>query len=525
MRASMEWRRLTLFFFSLLPWGTGALPAQAQTASPRERALSLEFGELRFAPPEVKKKQLSRGVDVLFLEDHGLPLVTLYARFEGGYALLPRRLYAAATALPALLRSGGTTTLPPDSVDHLLEFYALQTAFGGGGEGTFSSLNTLSKHLRPALNLWTEILRRPRFDSVEVEVWRGRQSESIRRQKDSPGGLAFSAFNRIMFGDHPIGWEMEAADLTPERFSRATVEEARSRIICPENLILGVVGDVTWKEIEPLLETLVNGWDPCTGRLQEPMRPDMRRGRGVFLIPRELTQSTVVMAEPGGVIQEASEDYFASRIGNSILGGGGFSSRLGQRVRTDRGWAYSASSVWTTPARYEGVVGAVTQTKSETTVAAVQLILETIEEMRDSPPSSEEVDRAVSQIVNGFVFNFQDPAQILSRQMFYLSQDLPEDWLEQYLRGVQEVSPRAVQRVFQRHVHPDRMTILILGDPESFDFPPDRLGPVQIWEIGSGTRPDTARGPRQESGGRPREGPDPDRGLAPIPGGAPYLSP
>jgi len=481
----------------LTPWNGGSAFAQVRSPTPREKALGLEFGELRFDPPEVERERLSNGVDVIFLEDHGLPLVSLYARFKGGYALLPRELYAAATALPGLLRSGGTRDLPPDSVDHLLEFYAFQTVFGGGGEGTFSSLNTLTKHLGPAMDLWTRMLRYPRFDSLEVEVWRGRQLETIRRRTESPGGLAFSEFNRIMFGDHPIGWEMEEADLTGERFSSASLETVRSRILCPQHLTLGVVGDVTWEEMEPLLERLVGGWEPCSAPLQEPRVPEMRRGGGVFLIPRELSQSTVVMAEPGGIVQGASEEYFASRIGNSILGGSGFTSRLVQRVRTDRGWAYSASSLWTTPARYEGVVGAVTQTKSGTTVAAVRLILDTMEEMRDSPPTRQEVQRAVNQIVNGFVFNFQDPAQILSRQMFYLSQGLPEDWLETYLHGIQEVSPGAVQGVFRRYVDPGEMTILIVGDPEAFDLPLETLGPVRIWEV---------KGPAGPVSERPREG-------------------
>jgi len=225
----------------------------------------------------------------------------------------------------------------------------------------------------------------------------------------------------------------------------------------------------------------------------------MRRRGGVFLIPRELTQSTVVMAQPGGVTQSTDEEYFASRIGNSILGGSGFSSRLVSRVRTERGWAYGASSLWTTPARYEGIVGAVTQTKSESTVAAIRVILDTMEEMRTAPPRAEEVDRAINQIVNGFVFNFQDPAQIVSRQMFYLSQGLPEDWLEQYIRGIQRVTPSAVQQVFRDHVHPEDMVILILGDPSHFDLPPETLGEVRIWEV------EGAEG--SPLSGLPREGP------------------
>ena len=141
--------------------------AVGQTTPPigREAALNLEFGVLDFQPPEVELRRLASGISVLFMEDHSLPLVTLYARFKGGYSLLPREYYAAATALPGLMRSGGTRNLSPDSVDHLLDFYALQTAFGGGGESTFSNLNTLKRHLPSVIQLWGEILRNPRFEA------------------------------------------------------------------------------------------------------------------------------------------------------------------------------------------------------------------------------------------------------------------------------------------------------------------------------------------------------------------------
>jgi zinc protease len=134
-------------------------------------------------------------------------------------------------------------------------------------------------------------------------------------------------------------------------------------------------------------------------------------------------------------------------------------------------------------------------------VAAIRVILETMEEMRTEEPSHEEVDRIVSQIVNGFVFNFQDPSQIVSREMYYLAQGLEADWLERYLQGIQRVTPRDVLRVFEANVNPKKMIILILGNPEDFDLPPETLGPVQIWnvETGSVTSP--------PSSGSPHEGP------------------
>jgi zinc protease len=262
--------------------------------------------------------------------------------------------------------------------------------------------------------------------------------------------------------------------------------QAHARIFCPENLIMGVVGDVSWDEVEPLLESMMEGWPSCPEPLPERAPPKMRTGGGVFLIPRDLTQSTVILAEPGGISEGDDPDYFASRIGNSILGAGGMTSRIPSRVRTEMGYAYRASSLWTAPARHEGIVGAMTQTKSESTIAATLLILEIMEEMRSQPPMQEEIDRVVDQMVNGFVFNFQNPAQIVSRRMSYLAQGLPADWLEQFIREIQKVGPDDVHRAFRRHVNPDEMLILILGNPDRFDLPPETLGPVQIWQVGGG---------------------------------------
>jgi predicted Zn-dependent peptidase len=448
----------------------------------REAAERLEFPPLRFQAPAPEIHEVE-GVSVLYLEDHTVPLVTLFARFKGGYSLFDRSLYAAASALPALLRYGGTETLPPDSVDAALEFYALQTTFGGGGETVFSSLNTLSQHLGPALDLWFGMLRHPRFDTTQVEVWRGRELENVRRRPDDPQRLAFSAFNRLLYGDHPVGWEMAEADLEPGDLAPGRLREAQGRILCPEHLILGVTGDVPWKEIEPRLRRLLVGWPACTVPLPEYPAPEIRRGGGVFLIPREIEQSILVMAHPTDVHLGDGSDYFSAQIGNSILGSGGFSSRLMARLRTEEGFAYSASSIWTMPRRYDGIVGAVTRTRPENSVAALRLILDIMQEMRREEPTTVEVGTAVDQIVNGFVFNFETMAQIVSRRMFYLAQDLPDDWLEQYVSGVEAVTPSSVRQVLRDKLRPDDMTILVVGDPDRIGREAlARLGPVTVLE-------------------------------------------
>ena len=400
--------------------------------------------------------------------------------------MFSRDSYAAATALPSMLRYGGTAELAPDSVDETLEFYAIQTSFGTGGNGIATTLNTLTEHLPLAVDLWADMLTRPRFDEDEIEVWRGRQLESVLRRPDDPSRLAFSEFNHLLYGDHPIGWEMEPADLVPERLSRERFEALHERIVCRENLLLGLTGDVSWAEAESLVETLVAAVPVCPETLPEPPIPDVRREPGVFLIERDLEQAVIVMAHPTDRPLADDPDFFAATIGNSILGAGGFSSRLLGRIRTEEGYAYSASSLWTMPRRYEGLLGAITRTRPENTVPAIEVILKAMEELTKEAPTDLEVSTSIDRIANGFVFNFETPTQIVSRTIAYLAQDLPPDWLQRFLDGVQQVTPDAVLEAFAEHLRPSEMTILIVGDPVRIGHQNlERLGPVTVLEIGT----------------------------------------
>ena len=448
----------------------------------REAIEALRFTPLSFTPPATAEREIE-GVTVFFLEDHSLPLVNVYARFAGGFGRFDRELYAAATALPSLLRFGGTIELHPDSVDEQVDQHALQLAFGSAGGSTSATLNTLTANLEAGLALWKDMLLHPRFDSVQVEVWRGQELESALRRPDDPGRLAFSEFNRLMFGDHPIGWEMGPGDLEPEDLSRENLLAAHGRILCRDNLTLGVSGNLEWATIEPHLRGFLSGWPACEGTLPERPVPDILDEPGIYLIPRELEQTTIVMAHRSSIRQADSREYFASRIANSILGSGGFSSRILNRVRTELGLSYSAGSFWTTPDDNDGIVGALTRTKGESTIAATRAILDVMEEMRNAPPGRDEVEAAVEAATNGFSFNFQGAMQVVSRRVLQEAQELPEDWLERYVAGVQRVSPGDVHNVLRRHLDPERMVILILGDPARFDLPVETLGAVTVWEV------------------------------------------
>ncbi len=473
----------------------GAADAQE---SVRERVAALEYPPLRFAPVEAEVRSV-RGVSVHYVRDDQLPLATFYATFEGGPRRFSRDRFAAASAVPALLRNGGTVRLPPDSVDVLVESMALAMSFGQGGGRASSWVNSLSDGIEGAVALWSEMLREPRFDSAQVELWRASELERARRRSDDPASLAFAHFNRIMFGDHPVGWRMSPSDLEPADLAEERLRFVHGAVFCPERMILGVTGNVSWSRAAELLEAALADWPPCSGDLREDPAPRIRTEAGVFVLHKPVAQSVVVLAGRSRLRQGDDPRYFAAQIGNSILGASGLSSRLAAAVRDREGQAYGASSIWTTSTRNDGLAGALTRTKPETTLAATRSMLDVIDSLRTAPPSEAEVSHAIAEIVNGFVFNFRTPFQVVARAIAHESLGLGPDWLDRYVAGVERVRPEAVLDVVRAEVDPARMTVLLVGDTTRFDGSPSELGPVTAIE--------DERAPPPRASSRRRESP------------------
>ena len=469
--------------------GGSPLRAQAtgQVTPPARPWLdSIPVPEVEFTPPEAVEHTLSNGVTVFHLQDDAFPVMDMLAHFRGGFSFLPREYYAAATALPTMLRTGGSFARTPEEIDEFFEARAVQATFGGSGEAILSSVNVLVEHLDETLDVWGDMLKHPAFNADRIAIWKGQEVESLRRRIDNPSGLAYAEYNRLMYGDHPIGWEMNEADLADARTSPDVFRYVHGRVLCAENLLMGVVGPLSWEELEPRLETLMADWPACSEPLELPPIPDVGAEPGVYLIPRPLNQSTVVVAHPTDLRQSADPEYFAAQLGNTILGASGLTSRLSQVLRTERGYAYGAASLWTTPRRYPGLLGATTQTRSESTIEAIQAMIEVMEGMASVPPSDAELDDRIDEAVNGWVFNFQSTARIVSRRLGLRAAGLPDDWLTRYLDGIRSVEAESIRALYDRYLRPGEWVILIVGNPDDFGAPLEALGPVTILDPDAG---------------------------------------
>jgi len=460
-----------------------AAPARAQGTPARVGAVEAGFTPLRFAPPAPRSVRLSNGVQVFLLENHILPQLSVRLVGRLGVANLPDSLWAVGWQADNLMRTGGTTTLAPDSVDRLIDFYALNVFFSTGNETSTATVGGLSRYRDIMLDLLFDMMRNPRDDTSRIRESVGQIEEGWRRRNDQPGSVLGRAWSQVMMGDHPFARSLvtpeEAAAFTPERFRRV-----QGMLYCPDRFIVGVVGDFQEPAMLRKLESLFRGWGRCPVGTREVPPVRYAEGPRVVHIEKDINQTNIRIGHAGALRVSNTPDYFAAQVTDFLLGGGsGFNSRLIQRVRSDSGFAYSVFSNWGAETKREGLFFAGGETRAEKTVAALSLMRNTVASMVAQPVTAEDVRLAQENEVNSYVFQFETPAQIVGQQMAYVVDGLPPNWFDLYLRGIQAVTADQVTDLARRFLHPDRMVMVVVGKASSFDAPLSTLGAVTTMSV------------------------------------------
>ena len=450
----------------------------------RTEVQSLRYPALRFNPPTPKRLTLSNGVPVYLLEDRALPTLAVQIVSRRGVAHVPDSLWGVAWQADGLLRTGGTRRLTPDSVDKLLEFYAINLFISTDHEQSTASVSGLARYRDQMLDLAFEVLRTPRNDTSRIRVTVGQQEENWRRRNDQPGSVLGRAWSQVVLGDHPLGRSLvtpeELAGFTPERF-----RWVQERLFCPQNLLIGVSGDFQERDLVRKLEALFRGWPACAAGLRELPPVHHATGPRVVLVEKDVNQTNIRMGHPVAVRIADTPEYFAAQVADFLLGGSGFTSRMLQRVRSDSGFAYSAFTSWGAEVDRDAVFFAGAQIRAEKTVAGLTLMRDVIRSMRTDPPTVRDVQLARDNEVNSFVFRFESAAQIVGQQLAYAVDGLPANWFDVYLRGIQAVTPEAVRQASERHLKPDDLIMVIVGKPSAFDRPLAELGTVTMMPVDS----------------------------------------
>jgi len=451
--------------------------APARTAAPA--ALPTTPRQLKYPPlkaiqiPDVTRFTLSNGMRVYLLENHELPVVSGTALVRTGNLFDPPGKAGLAGLTGAQMRAGGTSAKTGDQIDEQLENIAASVESSIGETSGQVSFSALKENTDEVLSVFHDVITDPAFREDKLSLAKLQMSSSILRRNDDAGSIAEREYASIVYGrDNPYGRRIELADLAS--IKREDLVNFYRRYFFPRNIMLAVYGDFSAPEMRAKLEKLFGGW-----KYNQPDVPPFppcrsKAAPGVYLAAKEdVNQAFLSIGHIGGVLKD--KDTAALEIMADILGGG-FSSRLFKRVRTQLGYAYDISASWGVDYGHPGLFQISGSTKSASTVDALRVIREEIERIRTQPVTDEELKIAKDTVLNGFVFAFDTPVKTLSRIVRYEYYGYPPGFIFEYQKAVAAVTKADILRVAKEHLKPEDLTIVAVGNPLEFGMPLTALG-------------------------------------------------
>lgn len=414
------------------------------------------------AEPIGKRIVLKNGMVLLLSEKHEIPMVTVSMAIKAGSVVEPGDKPGLAS-LTASLLTQGTVKRTANQISREIDFIGGSISVSGGDDYASASLRVLKKDLKTGFDLLSDVLMHPVFDQKEIDRKVKETLAAIRQQKEEPAVIAGEAFTKAVFGDHPYGKTSDDVAAFLPKLVRQDVLDFYSRRYGPNDVIIAVVGDVTEKEIVSLLSEQFKGWKNAERAEIGRGKPPVINSVVVKKLDKNITQANIAMGHVG--ISRENPDYYAVMIMNYILGGGGFSSRLMDNIRDNRGLAYDVHSSFSAQ-KDPGPFRAWMQTKSESANESIDEIFKELKRIRIEPVSEKELDDAKAYLTGSFPLRMDTYAKIAGMLTSIEIYNLGLDYPRKYPGLINAVTREDILRVAKKYIDPDRMVIVVLGNQE-----------------------------------------------------------
>jgi zinc protease len=460
----MKNRRMLSAVLALVMLALSPAGLLAQTPDIPKHPNELKYTQLSYTPPkrEQYRHVLSNGVVAYLVEDHDLPLVNVSTLVRTGSYLDPAGKEGLASLTGSQLRIGGTTSKSAEEFDEAADFLAAQiTSFVGGTQGN-ATANLLAKDVDAGLALYFDMLRNPRFQEDRIKLAKSQLLQNMERRNDSTTAIEGREWSRLMYGpDHFSTRETTKASV--DSITREDMLAFHQKYYQPGGFIFAISGDFDTKAMLSKLETAMKGWPVSKEAVPEVPKPTAVPVAGIYTVNKaDVNQGRVSIGHIG--IMRDTPDSYAVEVMNDILGGGGFTSRITSRVRSDEGLAYSAGSNFGMGTYYPGSFRAAFQSKNPTTSQAIDIILEEVNRVRTTPVTAGELETAKNSIVEFFPRIFATAAQVAGTFAADEYTKRRPDYWATYRDRIRAVTVADVQRVAEKYLQPDKMVILVVGN-------------------------------------------------------------
>lgn len=445
----------------------------------------IRYEPLKFEVPDAASMRtvLSNGAVAYLLEDRKLPLVRLSVMVRAGAFWEPEGKEGLAAMTGTLMRTGGTTSRSPEELDEELDMLAAQLSVSIGDTSGSATLNILSKDVDKGLDLLAEVLSQPAFRQEKIDLLKAQTLEQLKARNDSTGSIESREANLLFYGAFPVNRLPTKTSI--DSIKREDLLEYHRRTWRAGSIIIAAAGDFEKTEFSRKLEGLLAKLPEGRGEELSVPRLQHKPAPGVYCFHKEgrqINQGRVRMGHLGTTLDDP--DLHALRVMNYILGGGSFSSRLVQRVRSDEGLAYSVGSGYGAGALYPGVFAISFQSKSETCLYAAKLCLQVLEELRTAGPTADEVEAAKAFFLDAFPSTFSSSFQTVTTFASAEMDGYPKDYYTSYRDRIAKVTLEDVRRVAKQRCRPEEFVFVFVGNMKAIKGG-DGSRPIRIEDFGS----------------------------------------
>ncbi len=397
---------------------------------------------------------LDNGLQVMIVENHKLPRVAMSLRFDN-----PPHVEGAKAGVSGLtgdLLGTGTKNMSKDDFNEKVDFLGASLNFYSGG----ANANTLSKYFPEVLQLMADGMVNAEFTQEEFDKSKARTIDGLKSSEKDVSYNARRVRSALAYGkDHPYG-EFSTEE-TVNSVELADVKSYYSKWFTPKTAYLVIVGDVDEDKVKDLVKKNFSSWKGTdVPEVKMPEVSNVEKTEIDFVNMPNAVQSEIALVNTIN-LKKKDDDYFPVLVANKILGGGG-EARLFLNLREDKGYTYGAYSS-TGNDKYASTFVASASVRNEVTDSSVVAFLDEIYKIRKEPVSDKELANAKAKITGDFVLSLEQPSTIANFAMEIETEDLDDDFYEEYLERIDGVTKEDVQRVAKKYFLADNSRIVIAG--------------------------------------------------------------
>jgi len=416
----------------------------------------LSASVLVHAGVDIQHWQTDNGTKVLFVENHDLPIVDISVTFRAGGAYdQPEKVGLAG--ITHYLMDTGADDLNEEQITNAFADIGAQLGGSAGKDSASFSLRTLTSEQNKALDVFKKILHQPKFPDNILTREKKRIIAGIKEAKTRPSSISRKAFKKAIYGNHPYGFS--STETSVDAINIADIKQFYQTYYTAKSTVIALMGDMTPVQAKNIAQSLSAGLPQ--GDAIPAIKPVKKLDKASQAsIPHPASQAHILMGQAG--IKRGDPDYFALYVGNYILGGGGFVSRLTEEVREKRGLVYSVYSYFS-PMAEAGPFTIGLQTKKEQADEAMNVVNETVSDFINKGITQKELQAAKDNIIGGFPMRIDSNKKILGYLSVIGFYDLPLTYLDDFNQQVDKVTVQQVNDAFKRRINQNQLATVIVG--------------------------------------------------------------